>query len=56
MPGKFPFEVTPDLIRGQYDIEVKTNFNAPTLKSMRIERYKEFVQVILQMAQAQEFP
>lgn len=41
--GKFPFEVKPDYIRGQYDIKVETNFNSPTLKQLRLQRYQDFV-------------
>lgn len=41
--GKFPFEVKPEYIRGQYDVKVETNFNAPTLKQLKLQRYQDFV-------------
>lgn len=43
-PGKFEFEVKPEYIRGQMDITVKTNFNAPTLKSMKQDSMQHFLQ------------
>lgn len=54
--GDFPFEVTPDMIRGQYDIEVTTNFNAPTVKTIRMARYKEFITNIGQIAEVMMVP
>lgn len=51
-----PFEVTPDMIRGQYDIEVTTNFNAPTVKTIRMARYKEFITNIGQIAEVMMVP
>lgn len=43
-PGKFEFEVKPEYIRGQMDITVKTNFNAPSLKSLKQESMKKFLE------------
>jgi len=42
-PGKFEFEVKPEYIRGQFDITVKTNFSAPTLKSLKQEAMTKFL-------------
>ena len=42
-PWKYDFEVKPEYIRGQYDIEVKTNFNSPTLKVLKQENMKNFL-------------
>lgn len=50
-PGKFEFEVKPEYIRGQMDITVKTNFNAPTLKSLKQESMKEFLNAYAQYSQ-----
>lgn len=52
----FPFQVSPDMIRGQYDIEVTTNFNAPTVKTIRMARYKEFITNIGQIAEVMMIP
>jgi len=56
MDGRFPFEVKPEYIRGQLDIEVSTNFNAPTLKQLQLERYKDFTATMLQLGQAAQIP
>ena len=56
LPWNFAFEVKPELIRWQYDIEVTTNFNAPSIKSLKIERYKDFAIVMLQLAQMSQIP
>lgn len=42
-PWKFEFEVKPEYIRGQMDISVKTNFSAPTLKSLKQEAMTNFL-------------
>jgi len=42
-PWKFEFEVTPERIRGQMDISVKTNFNAPSLKALKQEQMNKFL-------------
>ncbi len=44
------------MIRGQYDIEVTTNFNAPTVKTIRMARYKEFITNIGQIAEVMMVP
>lgn len=56
MDGRFPFEVKPEYIRGQLDIEVSTNFNAPTLKQLQLERYKDFTATMVQLGQAAQIP
>ena len=43
-PGKFDFECDPEYIRGQMDIVVKTNFNTPTLKSLKQDNMMKFLQ------------
>jgi hypothetical protein len=43
-PGKFEFECKPEYIRGQMDITVKTNFSAPTLKSLKQESMNKFLE------------
>lgn len=50
-PGKFEFEVKPEYIRGQMDLEVKTNFNSPTLKSLKQENMKNFLNAYAQYSQ-----
>lgn len=50
-PGKFEFQVKPEYIRGQMDITVKTNFNAPTLKSLKQNSMKEFLAAYAQYSQ-----
>jgi hypothetical protein len=42
-PWKFEFECKPEYIRGQVDITVKTNFSAPTLKSLKQESMNNFL-------------
>lgn len=56
LEGNFPFEVTPESIRGQYDIRVETNFTAPTLKQLKIARYGEFADTILKLSQLEQVP
>lgn len=56
LQGNFPFEVTPDSIRGQYDIRVETNFTAPTLKQLKIARYGEFADTLLKLSQLEMIP
>lgn len=50
-PGKFEFEVKPEYIRGQMDITVKTNFSAPTLKSLKQESMTQFLNAYAQYSQ-----
>lgn len=50
-PGKFEFEVKPEYIRGQMDITIKTNFNAPTIKSLKQESMKNFLNAYAQYSQ-----
>lgn len=54
--GNFPFEISPDVIRGQFDIRVETNFTAPTLKQLKIARYGEFADTIMKLAQIEMIP
>lgn len=54
--GNFPFEVSPETIRGQFDIRVETNFTAPTLKQLKIARYGEFADTIMKLAQIEMIP
>lgn len=42
--GKFDFECKPEYIRGQMDIVVKTNFNAPTLRALKQDSMKQFLE------------
>lgn len=56
LEGSFPFEVTPESIRGQYDIRVETNFTAPTLKQLKIARYSEFADTLLKLSQLEQIP
>ena len=42
-PGKFELECDPEYIRGQMDITVKTNFNQPTLKSLKQDSMNKFL-------------
>lgn len=43
MPWKFDFECKPEYIRWQVDITVKTNFNTPTLKSIKQDNMNKFL-------------
>ena len=52
LEGRFPFEVKPEYIRGELDIEVTTNFNAPTLKSLKRENLANFVKVVNEITMA----
>lgn len=47
-PGKFEFEVKPEYIRGQMDVRVETNFSAPSLKSLKQESMKNFLNAVAQ--------
>jgi hypothetical protein len=49
--GIYPFQVTPEVIRGQYDMEVKTNLNTPTLKQLERENYTQFFRAIGEISQ-----
>ena len=50
--GKFPFEVRPEYIRGQIDVNVATNFNAPTLKQLKRQNLSDFVKLVNDMTTA----
>ena len=52
--GRFPLEVTPEMIRGNFDIQVKTNFNLPWLKSLEIENMKSFLSSVIEYSQARQ--
>lgn len=54
--GKFPFEVKPEMIRGEYDITVDTNFNTPTLKQLKLQRYQDFATSLLTFSQVMQIP
>lgn len=56
LPGNFPFEISPDIIRGQFDIRVETNFNAPTLKQLKLERYNQFCDTVIKLSQLEQIP
>lgn len=43
-PWKYEFECKPEYIRGQMDIIVKTNLNSPSLKTLKQENMKRFLQ------------
>ncbi len=43
---KFPFEVKPEYIRWEIDIDVSTNFNAPTLKQLKKDNMAQFVKFV----------
>jgi hypothetical protein len=42
--GKYEMEMNPEYIRGQMDIKITTNYNTPTLKSLKQENMKKFLQ------------
>ena len=46
------FEVKPEYIRGQFDIDVQTNFSAPTLKQLKLERNEKFINTVAAYANA----
>ena len=54
-PGLSVFQVTPDAIRGEFGIEVKTNMNVPSLKQMEKQNMQEFVTAAAAMSQAAQF-
>ena len=43
VPWKFDFEVRPEYIRGQVDVRIQTNYNSPTLKSLKQENMTNFL-------------
>jgi len=49
---KFPFEVKPEYIRGQIDVSVATNFNAPTLKQLKRQNLADFVKLVNEITTA----
>jgi len=50
-PWKFDFECDPEYIRGQFDIVISTNYNTPTLKSLKQESMKNFLNAYAQYSQ-----
>jgi hypothetical protein len=52
--GKFPFEVKPEYIRGQIDVEVSTNFNAPTLRQLKRQNLQDFVRMANELTTAMQ--
>jgi hypothetical protein len=54
--GNFPFEISPETIRGQFDIKVETNFNSPTLKQLKLERYNQFCDTLVKLSQLEMIP
>lgn len=52
MEGKFPFEVRPEYIRGQIDVDVSTNFNAPTLRQLKRQNLADFVKMANELTTA----
>ena len=42
----------PEAIRSQFDIEVKTNFNTPTLRQLERANTVEFMQAVLELSAA----
>lgn len=44
--GNYPFEVKPEYIRGQMDIQVRTNFNKPTMQQLQIDNFTSFQNAI----------
>lgn len=55
-PWKYEFEVKPEYIRGQFDMEVKTNFNSPTLKALKQENMTNFLKWYAMYAQLAQDP
>jgi hypothetical protein len=51
-PGLASFQVTPDAIRGEFGIEVKTNLNTPSLKQLEKENMADFYVKAANMAAA----
>lgn len=51
-PGTWPFELTPERVRGNFDISVKTNLNAPTLRQLERENMKDFANSAAMIQQA----
>lgn len=51
-PGLSAFQVTPDSIRGEFGIEVKTNLNTPSLKQLEKENMADFYVKAANMAAA----
>ena len=49
--GVYPFEVTPESIRSQYDLEVRTNLNTPTLRQLERENYTAFFRAVWEISQ-----
>jgi hypothetical protein len=47
----YPFEVTPENIRSQYDLEVRTNLNTPTLRQLERENYTAFFRAVWEISQ-----
>lgn len=54
--GRFPLEIKPEMIRGQYDITVETNFNTPTLKQLKLQRYSDFADSLMKFSQVMQIP
>lgn len=52
MEGKFPFQVKPEYIRGQIDVSVNTNFNAPTLRQLKRQNLTDFVKFVSELTMA----
>lgn len=46
------FEITPETIRWQYDISVRTNLNSPTLKQLERNNMIEFMNATIQFSAA----
>lgn len=47
----YPFEVKPELIRADFDMEVRTNLNTPTLRQLERENYTAFFRAIGEISQ-----